>query len=109
MTRIVSVWLKAWPMARFLRAQASAAPVDAIDPHLPLVLVAPGKGGARIVALNRAAQQGGVVVGDLLSNARSKVLDLQSHDADLAADAAALRKLALWALRYTPIAALWDD
>ena len=41
------------------------------------MLVAPGKGGARIVALNRAAQQGGLADGELLSNARSKVLDLQ--------------------------------
>ena len=75
----------------------------------PLVLVAPGKGGARVVSLNRAAQQGGLVVGELLSNARSKVLDLQSRDADPAADAAALRKLALWCLRYAPIVAPWDE
>ena len=47
--------------------------------------------------------------GELLSNARSKVLDLQSRDADPGADAAALRKLALWCLRYTPIAAPWDE
>jgi protein ImuB len=75
----------------------------------PLALVAPGKGGARIVSLNRAARQGGLTKGELLSNARSKVLDLQSRDADPGADAAALRKLALWCLRYTPIAAPWDD
>ena len=60
-------------------------------------------------ALNRAARQSGLVEGDLLSNARSKVLDLQSRDADPAADAAALRKLALWCLRYTPIVAPWDE
>ena len=72
-------------------------------------MVAPGKGGARIVALNRAAQDAGLLAGDLLSNARSKVLKLQSCEADPTADAAALRKLALWALRYTPIAAPWDE
>ena len=49
------------------------------------------------------------MIGDLLSNARSKVLDLQTCDADPAADAAALRQLALWALRYTPRAAAWDE
>src|SRR3989304_5402354 len=103
MSRIVSVWLRAWPIARLLRAQASAAPAEAgeaIEPHRPLVLAAPGVGGARIVALNRAAQRGGLAVGELLSNARSKVLDLQTRDADPAVDAAALRKLALWGLRY---------
>jgi protein ImuB len=117
MSRIVSVWLRAWPIARLLRAQvqplACAAPADAIDPPIdpgrPLVLVAPGKGGPRIVALNRAARQGGLVAGDLLSNARSKVLDLQTRAADPAADAAALDKLALWAMRYTPLAAPWDE
>jgi protein ImuB len=73
------------------------------------VLVAPGKGGTRIVALNRAAQRAGLARGELLSNARSKVRDLQTRDADPAADAASLRRLALWCLRYTPIAATWDE
>jgi protein ImuB len=79
------------------------------DFRRPLVLVAPGKGGPRVVALNRAAQQGGLLVGELLSNARSKVEDLQSRDADFAADAAALRKLALWCMRYAPRVAAWDE
>jgi protein ImuB len=108
MPRIVSVWLKAWPIARLLRAKASASPAEPVDFSRPLVLTAPGAGGARVVALNRAAQQGGLVVGDLVSNARSKVLDLQTHDADPAGDAAALAKLALWSLRYTPTAMAWD-
>ena len=73
------------------------------------MLTAPGKGGARITALNRAAQRAGLGSGDLLSNARSKVLDLQVRDADPAADAAALHRLALWCLRYTPVVALWDE
>jgi protein ImuB len=79
------------------------------DPHRPLALVAPGPGGPRIVTLNRAARQAGLVVDDLVSNARSKVLDLQTCDADPAADAEALRRLALWALRYAPIVAPWDE
>jgi protein ImuB len=108
MPRIVSVWLKAWPIARLLRTRASASPAEGIDFSRPLVLTAPGAGGARVVALNRAAQQGGLIVGDLVSNARSKVLDLQTRDADPAADAAALGKLALWSLRYTPTAMAWD-
>jgi protein ImuB len=117
MSRIVSVWLRAWPIARLLSAQASGASADPLMPEAclrhdrsrPLALVAPGKGGARIVSLNRAARQGGLVEGELLSNARSKVLDLQSRDADPGADAAALRKLALWCLRYTPTVAPWDE
>ena len=73
------------------------------------MLVAPGKGGVRIVALNHAARQGGLIVGDLLSNARSKVLNLQTRAADPAVDAAALNQLALWALRYAPLVAPWDE
>jgi protein ImuB len=105
MSRIVSVWLRSWPIARLLRAQRCAASVDQIDPGRPLVLVAPGKGGPRVVSLNRAAQQGGLAVGELLSNARSKVEGLQSRNADPTADAAALDKLALWCLRYAPLVA----
>jgi protein ImuB len=70
--------------------------------------VAPGAGGARLVALNAAAWRCGLAAGELLSGARAKALDLQSRDADPAADAAALRQLALWCLRYTPVVAPWD-
>ena len=101
--------MRAWPIARLLSVQASGSPADAIEHRRPLVLIAPGKGGARIVSLNRAARAGGLAEGELLSNARSKVRDLQTRDADPAADAAALRRLALWCLRYTPVAAPWDE
>jgi protein ImuB len=111
MSRIVSVWLRSWPIARLLRAQAgtAAGSADAVDPARPLVLVAPGKGGPRLVTLNRVAEESGLVAGELLANARSKVRDLQSRAADPAADAAALRRLALWCLRYTPLVAPWDE
>jgi len=120
MSRIVSIWLRSWPIARLLRAQArqearaaSGSSADILSPWVdarrPLVLVAPGKGGPRLVALNRAAEKSGLVHGELLTNARSKALDLQSRDADPAADDAALRKLGLWCLRYTPIVAPWDE
>lgn len=101
--------MRAWPIARLLRTQAaSAAPVDPVEAGRPLVLVAPGKGGARVAALNRAAQGGGIAPGELLSNARAKVLDLQVRDWDAAADAEALARLATWALRYSPTVALYD-
>jgi protein ImuB len=112
MSRIVSVWLRSWPIACLLQAQARAtagSPAEAVNPNRPLVLVAPGKGGPRLVALNRAAEESGLVAGELLTNARSKVRDLQSHPADPAADAVALRRLALWCLRYTPLVAPWDE
>jgi protein ImuB len=73
------------------------------------VLVSPGKGGQRIVCLNKAARAGGLCLGELLSNARSKVLDLQVCDAEPVADADALRKLALWAMQYAPLVTVWDE
>jgi protein ImuB len=110
MSRIVSVWLKAWPIARLLNVQASSASAEAtLDPRRPLVLVAPAKGGTRIVSLNRAAQRAGLTKDGLLSNARSKVPNLQVRDADPVADSDALRRLALWCLRYTPKVAPWDE
>ncbi|MGH7948936.1 MAG: Y-family DNA polymerase [Candidatus Binataceae bacterium] len=112
MSRIVSVWLRSWPITRLLKAQAktaSGSQSEAADPERPLVLVAPGKGGQRIVALNRVAERCGLMAGELLSNARSKVIDLQSRDADPAADDAALRRLSQWCQRYTPLVALWSE
>ncbi len=73
------------------------------------MLVTPGKGGQRVVSLNKAARNGGICLGELLSNARSKVLDLQVCDADPIADANALGKLALWAMQYSPVVAAWDE
>ncbi|HXF55744.1 MAG TPA: DNA polymerase Y family protein [Hyphomicrobiaceae bacterium] len=105
MSRIVSVWLKSWPIARLLRAQtqgAAGSPAEAVDPGRPLALVAAGQGGVRLVAVNSAARRSGLTAGELLANARSKVRNLQVRDADPAADSAALRKLGFWCLRYTP-------
>jgi len=73
------------------------------------VLVAPAKGGTRIVSLNRAAQRAGLAKDVLLSNARAKVLDLQVRDADPVGDGDGLRRLALWCLRYSPIVTPWDE
>ena len=56
MSRIVSVWLRAWPIVRLLRAQASAAPADAaIDPRSPAGAGRAGQGRRA----HRLAQPGG--------------------------------------------------
>src|SRR5262245_7242071 len=110
MSRIVSVWLKAWPITRLLSVQVSGASADAIlDLRRPLVLVAPAKGGTRIVSLNRAAQRAGLTQDELLSNARSKVPNLQVRAADPIADSHALRRLALWCLRDPAKVARGDE
>jgi protein ImuB len=104
MSRIVSVWLPRWPIVRALAAQAKHPSSKPVDPDRPFVLAVAGAGGPRIAALNAAAEAAGLATGDLLADARAKAEFLQVRDADPAADDAALRRLALWATRYTPTA-----
>jgi len=109
MSRIVSVWLPRWPIFRALAAQAKNPSSKPVDPDRPFVLVVVATGGPRIAALNEAAEILGLATGDLLADARAKAEFLQVRDADPAADDAALRRLALWATRYTPTASPWDE
>jgi protein ImuB len=109
MSRIVSVWLPRWPIVRALAAQAKHPSSKPVDPDRPFVLAVAGAGGPRIAALNAAAETAGLATGDLLADARAKAEFLQVRDADPAADDAALRRLALWATRYTPTASPWNE
>ncbi len=59
--------------------------------------------------MNEAAEAAGLATGDLLADARAKAEFLQVRDADPVADDAALRRLALWATRYTPTASPWNE
>jgi protein ImuB len=112
MSRIVSVWLPRWPIRRFLAAQA-IAPSDKpqstprVNSDRPFVLAVAGAGGPRIAALNEAAEAAGLATGEPLADARAKAGVLQVRAVDAAADDAALRRLTLWATRYTPTASPW--
>jgi protein ImuB len=110
MSRIVSVWLPRWPILRFFAAQAiNSADKQYVDPDRPFVLATNGSGGPRIAALNETAEQEGLTVGESLSDARAKAGILQVRAVDAEADDAALRRLALWATRYTPTASPWNE
>jgi protein ImuB len=105
MRRIVSVWLPRWPILRFLTAQGSSG---AITPDQPFVLTVDGSGGPRIAATNPAAENDGLLIGQTLSDARAKAGGLlQVHPLEPERDAEALRRLTVWATRYTPAAAPW--
>lgn len=97
----MSIWLRHWPTDRWRRQ------VDP-DRHLrdPLVLVEAGQGGLRLVAVDARAAAEGLVPGVTLGDARAVVPYLHSALADAAADAAALKRLAGWALRYAPLSAI---
>ncbi|MET0606819.1 MAG: DNA polymerase Y family protein, partial [Beijerinckiaceae bacterium] len=107
--RIVSVWLPRWPILRFLAAQTRQPSPTPIDPDLPFVLSVEASGGARISALNQAAEAEGLAIGDSLADARAKAGFLQARDLDADADADALRRLALWTTRYAPAVCAWSE
>jgi protein ImuB len=114
MSRIVSVWLPRWPIQRFVAAQAidsqAIDPADKpVDPERSFVLVVAASGGPRIAALNEAAEQSGLAAGEPLADARAKADALQVRATDQAADDDALRRLTLWATRYTPTASPWCE
>ncbi len=71
------------------------------------MLAVTGSGGPRIAALNEAAEAAGLTLGETLADARAKSGRVQTRAIDTAADDAALRRLALWATRYTPTASPW--
>src|SRR5271154_343496 len=122
MSRIVSVWLPRWPIKRFLAAQAigltnnlaNRLADQPVDPERAFVLAIAGAGGPRIAALNAAAEAAGLAIGEPLADARAKAGFLQVRAAEAGADDAALRRLTLWATRYTPTASplrreLWNE
>ena len=59
--------------------------------------------------MNEAAEAAGLAVGEPLADARAKAGFLQVRAVDPAADDAALRRLTLWATRYTPTASPYDE
>lgn len=95
--RIVAVFLPHWPVERFYRAAGWP-----LDRAAPLALATAAQGGQRITGRNRAAAEAGIAVGQLVADAMALSPGLAVHPADVAGDAAALKKLADWCGRYTP-------
>jgi protein ImuB len=73
---------------------------------LPHAVFANDRGALRLTAVNPAALAGGLQVGMTLADARSRTPDLMASEANPAADAALLGRIALWAMRWTPLVAL---
>lgn len=102
MTRVISVFLPTLSTDRVRRKAGGAAP----PPETPLILV--GRDGRRrvVLAADAAAHANGLRIGMPASKAQALVRNLEMRDADPAADADALERLALWMLqRFAPIVA----
>lgn len=73
----------------------------------PLVVIAKSGSKRWVSAADMAARKVGLRVGMAASKAQAVIANLTMIDADPAADAAALERLALWALRqYSPVVAV---
>ena len=95
MRRVVSLYLPSWPSDHWRRAQASAA----LPAEAPVVVS--GRLGARkvVVDADRAARALGVHPGLPVAQAQARVPGLLVVDHQPQEDAAALERIALWALR----------
>ena len=102
MARVLSLFLPYWPTDR-LRREAGVT-----GPSADAALILKGSDGRRriVSAADDLALKIGVRIGMPVAQAESLFTDLVVMDADPEADAAALEKLAIWALRkYSPLVA----
>ena len=81
-------------------------PPDGAAPAEPLVLIDKVNGALRLAAVDRAALALGLTSGLTLSDARARAPAMVVMDADPAADAAFLTRIADACCRYTPLAAI---
>ena len=102
MSRVVSLFLPSWSTDRLRRKLGDAAP----PVETPFVLVGREKRRRVVLSANAAAIAAGLRPVMAATKAQALVSGLVVMDADPAADANALERLALWALqRYAPIVA----
>ena len=107
--RFLSIWLRHWATDRWQRLQAAkrtGAPADRPPPaERPLVLAETIGNRRRILAADRRALDLGLAPGLAVADAQARVPDVRVVPADCDGDAAALRRLAEWATRFSPHAA----
>lgn len=93
--RILAAWFPWWPVERLAWRCPEAR-------TRPFVTIGERRGRRVIEAVNPGAAEMGLAPGMPLADGRAIVPDVIVHDADPAADAHVLKRLARWADRYTP-------
>ncbi|WP_324827590.1 DUF6504 family protein [Qipengyuania zhejiangensis] len=101
--RILAIWLPDYAIDRWRLEMGAAG--RALDAG-PLVLIADTAHGPRIEAVNRAGTAAGARRGMMLADARTLCPDIATAPSDPAGDLGFLEKLAIWAQRWGPWAAL---
>ena len=117
MRRVVSLYLPYWSTDRISRKRGvSPSEANAAPSRQPLVTAIESHGRKLIAAVDALGRSLGITPGMSVTKARTLVPDLDVLDADEAADAQGLERLALWAgQRYAPFVAvdypdgLWLD
>jgi protein ImuB len=101
MRSLVSLWFPDFPVERFIRSRIKTGR-KAPPKGLPFALVESGKSGLRLIAVNAAARQFGLMRGLRLNDARAQVPDLLTEAHEPAEDMASLLGLCRWMERYSP-------
>jgi protein ImuB len=104
MKRVVSVWTPDWPITVWRRTsrEPNGAPRTPPPEDAPFALVEHGAHGLTLLAVNAAARAAGLSRGQSHADARAMLPKLISAPAEPERDLAALKRLALWAERYSP-------
>src|SRR5580692_1715842 len=100
MRRIMYLWLPRWPIDR--RRLSPRKNIGAPAEEAPFATVADAAGRRLLAAVNPAATAAGLAPGMPLADALSFLPRLATTLAKPAEDAAALRRLAEWCVRYSP-------
>lgn len=110
MKRYLSVWFPEWPLDRLRRTRRRAArlasPAERSEPKA-FALYEKSAHGNCIAAANLAARSHGIHPGLRLSDALATFPALIVEEIDRESDARALRGLAAWMLRFSPLVA-WE-
>ena len=93
---------RAWTRDAAGAGRGPAAVSDKESEPVPFALVAPGRRGPVLWAVNREAGAKGLRPGMRLADARALLAGLVTARADAAADRRGLERLALWCNRFTP-------
>jgi protein ImuB len=101
--RYLALWLPFLPTERLRPARRGS---DAPDDEAPFALVEKQGGAQRLYALTPSALRQGLAPGLSLADARARLPQLATAEADRPADAQILARLAARCERYTPLTAL---
>jgi protein ImuB len=101
MRSLVSLWFPDFPIERFIRSRIKTGRKP--PPRgLPFALVEGGRSGLRLIAVNAAAREFGLMRGMRLNDARAQLPDLLTEPHEPEEDMNSLLGLCRWMERYSP-------